>query len=342
MNLNCELIPADITHYECIQNLARFYVYDMSNQCGQTLSGWECPENGLFECVDLKKYLTKSEYRSYLIQVNQELAGFAFVGPAEVCPDCHWNIEEFFILGKFQRSGLGKQVAFDLFKRFSGRWSVGAIAENTRAINFWRTIICEYTYGDHDERYKSSADLIKPGYPDPYPMLIFTFDTDAHILTSTETIRAPLADDVASMVALSEVKRRDYEKAQPKFWKYAQGANHVQTEWFFSLLNNKSYLIQVAEKDGAVVGFIIGRLLDAPKVYAPGGLTLEVDDYCVIAPNLWWSVGKMLLERLQEQAKSRGAVQSVVVCGQHDEVKRRFLKCFGLSVATEWHVGAIR
>jgi len=37
---------------EIIQNLGRFYVYDMSRYCG-FLEGWQTPSNGLYECFDL-------------------------------------------------------------------------------------------------------------------------------------------------------------------------------------------------------------------------------------------------------------------------------------------------
>ena len=40
------LIPALQIHRQIIQNMARFYVYDMSRHCGEE-RGWELPENGL-------------------------------------------------------------------------------------------------------------------------------------------------------------------------------------------------------------------------------------------------------------------------------------------------------
>ncbi len=35
--------------------MARFYVYDMSEYLGNE-EGWEIPEDGLYECIDFKKY----------------------------------------------------------------------------------------------------------------------------------------------------------------------------------------------------------------------------------------------------------------------------------------------
>ena len=50
-----ELIPATLKDYPVIQNMGRFYVYDMSEYLGKE-EGWEIPEDGLYECIDFKKY----------------------------------------------------------------------------------------------------------------------------------------------------------------------------------------------------------------------------------------------------------------------------------------------
>lgn len=56
INLNeIKLIPASLKDYPTIQNMARFYVYDMSQYFGDE-EGWKCPEDGLYECIDFKKY----------------------------------------------------------------------------------------------------------------------------------------------------------------------------------------------------------------------------------------------------------------------------------------------
>jgi hypothetical protein len=52
------LVQAIINDHPTVQNMARFYVYDMSRSCGH-LPDWECPDDGLFACVDLKSYFTK-------------------------------------------------------------------------------------------------------------------------------------------------------------------------------------------------------------------------------------------------------------------------------------------
>ncbi|WP_341761343.1 hypothetical protein [Candidatus Tisiphia endosymbiont of Thecophora atra] len=88
-------------------------------------------------------------------------------------------------------------------------------------------------------------------------------------------IRLAETTDISSFVALSYKKRRAYEKAQPQFWKYAGSeSEESQKQWFKELLRLDDHIMLAAVYKEKVLGFIIGRLTLAPKVYNPGGLTL--------------------------------------------------------------------
>lgn len=63
-----KLIPALKEDKEIIQNLGRFYVYDMSRYCG-FLKGWETPSNGLYECIDLSRYWDEPNRYPFLIKL---------------------------------------------------------------------------------------------------------------------------------------------------------------------------------------------------------------------------------------------------------------------------------
>lgn len=148
--------------------------------------------------------------------------------------------------------------------------------------------------------------------------------------------------DIPTMVELSHAKRLDYEKAQPQFWRHADEAEKIQLKWFEELLARDDHLLFVASRHDQITGFIIRRLLKAPEVYNPGGLTLMIDDFCLREEDKWVSTGAALLKELQNTAKKKGAEQTLVVCGAHDENKRYFLKSVGLQVASEWYVGGIK
>ena len=97
----------------------------------------------------------------------------------------------------------------------------------------------------------------------------------------------------------------------------------------------------IADAEDTLTGFIIGRLIQAPETYDPGGLTLMIDDFCVAEPELWEPVGQPLISAVKTQAKEKGASQILVVCGHHDEPKRQFLKSQGLNLASEWYTSPL-
>ncbi|MBX9977707.1 MAG: GNAT family N-acetyltransferase, partial [Alphaproteobacteria bacterium] len=219
-----------------------------------------------------------------------------------------------------------------LWDMYPGKWQLEVIPKNTRALHFWRRVIHAYSHGNFDE----ILDFVDYASD---PKVIFRFNTQNKNPEPVIHIRHAMALDIPAMVALSHEKRRAYEKVQPTFWRHAKGAEEAQTMWFNELLMQDDYILLVAESEKMIAGFIIGRLMNAPEVYDPGGLTIMIDDFCVRDPSQWVTIGRELLARIKEIAKDKCAVQIVIVCGAHDEHKRHFLKQDDLTIASEWYVG---
>jgi GNAT superfamily N-acetyltransferase len=147
-------------------------------------------------------------------------------------------------------------------------------------------------------------------------------------------------DDVDAVAALAARRRREYELRQPQFWRQAEDALARHTSYLHGLVDDPDHLLLVVGAVAAVQGFAIGRLVPAPPVYDPGGLTCLVDDFAVEDAAAWEPAGLALLRDVSDAARRRGAVQVVVVSGRHDEPKRRLLEAGGLVPATEWWLGA--
>lgn len=135
-----------------VQNLGRFYVYDMSRYCGFS-PGWETPPNGLFEDRDRSSYWEESNH-AFLIRVDNELAGFVLVNKIGSTPDVDWHMGEFFVVSKFQGKGVGRYAARQIFDQFPGIWEVDQMPENTAAIAFWEKVVDEYTDGKFQKEQK--------------------------------------------------------------------------------------------------------------------------------------------------------------------------------------------
>ncbi|HJD60980.1 MAG TPA: hypothetical protein LFV90_02260 [Rickettsia endosymbiont of Columbicola hoogstraali] len=136
---------------------------------------------------------------------------------------------QFFILARFQNKGIGKQVAQRIWQMHQGIWAVSVLPENKPAIIFWRNAINEFTKGNYQEEIK----LVQVN-DYKAERVIFDFDTQQYIQANNNnnSIRFANSDDIDAMVALSYTKRRAYEKVQPQFWRYKQGAKKLQAKWF--------------------------------------------------------------------------------------------------------------
>lgn len=147
-----KLIPASLKDYPIIQNMGRFYVYDMSEYLGNE-DGWEIPEDGLYECIDFKKYWQTDDAFPFLIRYENELAGFVIIDKKGSDSEIDFNVAQFFILRKFKSKGFGRSVASQCFDKFRGAREVMVIPENEGAYRFWRSIIKNYT-GNNFIEYK--------------------------------------------------------------------------------------------------------------------------------------------------------------------------------------------
>ena len=167
---NIQLLPATLQDYPTIQNMARFYVYDRT-----PYMDWECPESGLFECIDFKHYFEATDEEAFLIRVNNEIAGFVLLDKMHFLEPVDWNMGEFFVLAKFQGTGIASEVAKQIFKGHSGKWSVAVMPENNKAVKFWRKIISDVSRGEYTEAFKTEDELRTIENTDPYAMNFFSF-----------------------------------------------------------------------------------------------------------------------------------------------------------------------
>ena len=67
-------------------------------------------------------------------------------------------MDEFFVMRKYRRIGVGSAFATRLFDMFPGRWEVAEVAPNTNGAAFWRAVIGKYTDGHFEERIEDIDD----------------------------------------------------------------------------------------------------------------------------------------------------------------------------------------
>jgi predicted acetyltransferase len=119
---NIAIIPASLEDHPVIQNMARFYVYDLARVCG-----WPIDADGLYESFDFKPYFIDQDKKSFLIKISNELAGFVLLNKHKTGQDIDWNMGEFFIISKFQNKGYGSKIAQQIWRTHSGLWEISVI-----------------------------------------------------------------------------------------------------------------------------------------------------------------------------------------------------------------------
>ena len=138
------LIPATLNDCPVIQNLARFYAYDISEYYGDQ-PGWEMEDDGLYGAgIDYKRYFETKDSFPFIIRYKDKLAGFAIIDKKGSDTTIDFNMAQFFILRTYKGRGMGRYVARWCFDKFPGIWEVMVMPGNEGAYRFWRKVIKEY------------------------------------------------------------------------------------------------------------------------------------------------------------------------------------------------------
>jgi predicted acetyltransferase len=145
--MKLELVVAERSQRPLLDRLLQLYEYDYSEY-----GGVDVDEQGLFPTEDLDASW-RPGYDVYLLRVDGRNAGFGFVtrhraylGDGEAT-----LLDQFFVMRKYRRRGIGTRATTALFDRYPGRWEVATVHGNEPARTFWPRVIGEYTAGAYAE-----------------------------------------------------------------------------------------------------------------------------------------------------------------------------------------------
>lgn len=294
---NVRLLPATIADYPTIQNMARFYVYDRTSYMG-----WECPESGLFECIDFKHYFERLDEKAFLIRVSDEIAGFVLLDKMRLLEPVDWNMGEFFVLAKFQGQGIARMVAREIFKEHPGKWSIAVMPENIKAVKFWRKIIVEVSGGDFSEVFKTEDELRSIENPDPYAMNVFTFETYEKAIKERIHLAQRVTDVFVRALDLTDI---------PLIVEAFNNANWPKPpsifETYFQEQLNSSRLTWVAYKNNQIAGYVTLKWVSQ---YAPFAIATipEIMDLNVLPFFRKAGIGSLLLNHAEKAAATKSTI----------------------------------
>ncbi|QHW34288.1 GNAT family N-acetyltransferase [Paenibacillus rhizovicinus] len=153
---DAELILASIEDRETLKNLMQFYDYDFS-----AFISIDVEDNGLYSpYAYLDDYWIDAAHRfPYLIKRAGRYAGFALVRRIETEDRHYFSIAEFFIMKKYRKNAIGRQVAVRLFDLHEGDWEVFQLESNKPARIFWTKVIGDYSGGAFTERFEEGKSI---------------------------------------------------------------------------------------------------------------------------------------------------------------------------------------
>lgn len=131
--------------------MLELYQYELSDIWDQDLD--DSGEYG----YSLDRYFQASQCKAFVALVSGKYAGFALAdGAVKVGTTGNW-MDQFFILKKYRRAGLGAELACTVFRALPGYWEVGQMRDNLAAQAFWRRVISAHTTGAYTEHSLSSG-----------------------------------------------------------------------------------------------------------------------------------------------------------------------------------------
>jgi predicted acetyltransferase len=134
-----------------LQRMLELYQYELSDIWDQDLDA-----HGEYGYV-LDRFWSGDGCSAFVATVSGHYAGFALAdGAVKVGTSGHW-MDQFFVLKKYRRGGLGATLARHVFDALPGHWEVGQMPDNLAAQAFWRRVITDYTKGSHTEHAITSG-----------------------------------------------------------------------------------------------------------------------------------------------------------------------------------------
>lgn len=115
-----------------VKNLVPYYIYDMSE-----FMAWPTKPDGRHDgCDGIEAYWSDPDKHAFILRAGREPAGFVLVLEGNHGPSIDYSFTDFFVLRKFRRHGVGRRIAYQLFKRFPGCWQIEFLTDNKPAALF--------------------------------------------------------------------------------------------------------------------------------------------------------------------------------------------------------------
>lgn len=137
MPLVCRQAHAE--DFAALEQLLELYQYELSDLWPQDLDA-----QGRYG-YDLSRHRLGERFFAHVALDDAHYVGLALVAPAIVTRAEGWWMEQFFVLKRHRRAGVGLALARHVFQSHPGAWEVGQMPANVAAQAFWRRVVARIT-----------------------------------------------------------------------------------------------------------------------------------------------------------------------------------------------------
>lgn len=140
--MTIDLTRATREEIPVLRSLMQFYLYDIAS-----LDHWDLRPDGSYGNPErIESFWVEEDYDRFLIRVDGFLAGFALTSRTSDDADGSPQVmNEFFVLRRYRRTGVGRAVARRLFEGHEGTWYLTVMRANVLAQDFWASVISDLT-----------------------------------------------------------------------------------------------------------------------------------------------------------------------------------------------------
>jgi len=159
--MTIQIEPITIDHKSVLIQLMNLYNYDFTEFEDDDIN-----EHGYFNYSYTDHLWTEDSRHPFFIRVNGKLAGFVIVKDNSdqrfqyIDDKNAHHINEFFVMKKYRRGGVGSFAAKAVFDKFKGKWEVCQMPNNLPARKFWKSVISEYTQNNYQERGSDNEEWV--------------------------------------------------------------------------------------------------------------------------------------------------------------------------------------
>jgi GNAT superfamily N-acetyltransferase len=141
-------------------------------------------------------------------------------------------------------------------------------------------------------------------------------------------IRQAALADVPAIVALSDALFREDSGQRDPLMNHAWAQQHGP-QYFSGLLDNRAYLVLVAEDDGEVIGYLAGSTSEAGELRTVR--SAELESMCVAPASRGRGAGEALARAFLQWAREQGAVWVTVTTYTANHGARSFYERLGFA-----------